>query len=507
LDHAAENSNLELYKTLYNTFPYGIAVSENYIVAYDAETQTLNLFDKTGKFLNHIARRGLRTNEFDAINSIQIDEFHQKIYILDWRKLHNYTLHGCYINTIHLGNGDSDGFIITKNGTILVHHGAFDTNIAYTLYDTLGNTLYTHPQAVQFHSSLLNPFFNTDFCSYLFEGHAHVKGKNDTLFRVEAGSITPRFIFTTDYDHTYRMMSIAETPLHLVFETEKSSDEPIKQWCYHKRTGKLYYTLPVEKSATSLPLLVKESNTMDVLAIHPISFTEHVNGVSFRMIAIPEGSYERRNVPDPNFSVHIQYVNDTSTVQLNSYYIAETEVTQALWQVVMGEYHPSYDGFEQKPVNNVSWIRAIDFIKKLNTLTGKSFRLPSEAEWEYAAGGAELHLTKWSGTDRADELSKYAHFIEGKGNHALVKSKLPNRMGLYDMTGNVYEWCMDWYAEQPDEKMATNPKGSITGKTKVFKGQYYIAGSSERPHVTHRGYLPLHVANYMYGFRLAMSAP
>ena len=166
-----------------------------------------------------------------------------------------------------------------------------------------------------------------------------------------------------------------------------------------------------------------------------------VNGVSFTMIAVKGGSYtmgctseqgsDCRNDEKP---AHNKYVND--------FMIGETEVTQALWQAVMGSNPSHFTGDMQRPVENVSWDDCQTFIRKLNQLTGENFRLPTEAEWEYAArGGNKSKGYKYSGSNASGTVAWYDG-NSGSTTHR-VKTKQPNELGIYDMSGNVEEWCKD----------------------------------------------------------------
>jgi formylglycine-generating enzyme required for sulfatase activity len=135
-------------------------------------------------------------------------------------------------------------------------------------------------------------------------------------------------------------------------------------------------------------------------------------------------------------------MRDEAEVELGDYYICETAVTQALWIAVMGNNPSWYEG-DELPVENISWNDASEFVKRLGELTGKQFRLPTESEWEFAAkGGIYSKGYQYSGSNDLDCVAWYKD-NSLRTTHA-VKTKLPNELGLYDMNGNVYEWCDDW---------------------------------------------------------------
>ena len=148
--------------------------------------------------------------------------------------------------------------------------------------------------------------------------------------------------------------------------------------------------------------------------------------------------------------------------------MGETEVTQELWEAVMGSNPSRFIGDNQLPVERVSWDDCQKFIKELNRLTGKEFRLPTEAEWEYAArGGKYSRGYKYSGSNNADEVAWCAR-NSGVGTY-FVKTKKDNKLGLYDMSGNVWEWCNDWYGSYQSNSQ-TNPTGPSKGERRVLRG-------------------------------------
>ena len=191
-----------------------------------------------------------------------------------------------------------------------------------------------------------------------------------------------------------------------------------------------------------------------------------VNGVKFNMVKIKGGTFrmgatsEQSNYDNDEKPVH--------SVTLSDYYMGETEVTQELWEAVMGSNPSRFMGDNQRPVERVSWDDCQEFIKKLNQLTGKEFRLPTEAEWEYAArGGKYSRGYKYSGSNNSDEVAWYGT-NSGDKTHP-VATKKANELGLYDMSGNVLEWCNDWYGDYHSNSQ-TNPTGPSQGEYRVLRG-------------------------------------
>ena len=199
--------------------------------------------------------------------------------------------------------------------------------------------------------------------------------------------------------------------------------------------------------------------------------TYTVNGVSFKMVKVDGGTFTMGGTSEQGKDSYADE-KPTHSVTLSSYYIGQMEVTQALWRAVMGK-NPSYNVGDNLPVTNVSWNDCQEFIKKLNSLTGAKFRLPTEAEWEYAArGGKKSKKYKYSGSNNIDDVAWYTYNSGGK-THA-VGTKRPNELGIYDMSGNVYEWCSDWY-DSYSSMSQTNPKGANSGSYRVLRGGcFYI---------------------------------
>ena len=196
------------------------------------------------------------------------------------------------------------------------------------------------------------------------------------------------------------------------------------------------------------------------------------------------------------------------TVCVDDYYIGKYEITQGQWQSVMGN-NPSYfkDCGEKCPVEQVNWNDIQEFIKKLNAKTKKKYRLPTEAEWEYAArsGGKK---EKYAGLSSDAELGKYAWYSANAGGSAHpVGQKQPNGLGLHDMTGNVWEWCQDWHGETYySQSPRKNPSGPPSGTRRVLRGGAWIFEPVGIRSAIRYGLTPASRSD-LYGFRLSISVP
>ena len=227
-----------------------------------------------------------------------------------------------------------------------------------------------------------------------------------------------------------------------------------------------------------------------------------VNGVSFTMIKVEGGTFMMGATSEQGKDAS-KDEKPAHSVTLSDYYIGETEVTQELWEAVMGNNPSRFNGYPQRPVEWVSWNACQEFITKLNQLTGKNFRLPTEAEWEYAArGGNKSNGYKYSGSNI---LGNVARYTDNNSPTLDVKTKQANELGIYDMSGNVCEWCQDRYGKKYYQNSSqTNPTGPLSGSRRVIRGggwRSYAAGCR----VSYReGYLS--VSRYPYlGLRLSLS--
>ena len=218
--------------------------------------------------------------------------------------------------------------------------------------------------------------------------------------------------------------------------------------------------------------------------MHAQTFT--VNGVSFNMIYVEGGTFKMGSSAWDSEA----YENECPAhkVTLSSYMIGQTEVTQELWQAVMGDNPSDYHVYPTCPVEEVSWDDCQEFINKLNALTGQQFRLPTEAEWEFAArGGNKSKGYKYSGSKKIKDVGWYWQnsgdkYLPGDDSnwnpdridanhcrHHMVATKAPNELGIFDMSGNVWEWCQDFYSIYKKDPQ-TNPTGPSRGNNHVFRG-------------------------------------
>lgn len=190
-----------------------------------------------------------------------------------------------------------------------------------------------------------------------------------------------------------------------------------------------------------------------------------VNGIKYNMVWVEGGTFRMGATSEQGSEISDE--KPVHSVTLSGYYIGKTEVTQALWQAVMGS-NPSYFEGDDLPVEQVSWDDCQEFIRKLNSLTGQNFRLPTEAEWEFACrGGNNSRGYKYSGSNYIDNVAWYDG-NSGDKTHP-VATKSPNELGIYDMSGNVWEWCADWYGDYSSGRQ-TNPKGPYGGSYRVCRG-------------------------------------
>jgi formylglycine-generating enzyme required for sulfatase activity len=195
-------------------------------------------------------------------------------------------------------------------------------------------------------------------------------------------------------------------------------------------------------------------------------------------------------------SKRLQDARPIGLVSVGDFEVGKYPVTQEEWESIMGS-NPSHFRGERRPVENVSWKDCIEYIEKLNDITGNGFRLLTEAEWEYAAGGGSKDRSRWAGTDEEQDKFDYAWFPKNsdKQTHQ-VGLKKPNSLGLFDMSGNVWEWCNDWF-----EKTNKSEQEKSKKREKIVKGGSWVSDKE----VSQIYLFSPAFSNLFIGFRLARS--
>ena len=381
---------------------------------------------------------------------------------------------------------------------------------------------------------------SADEWEYLFE-----KRKNALQLRSK-GSIDGHrghILLPDDWVLPEGVQFVAE-PDNLTMELDINTYTPA-EWSIMEEAGAVFLPAAGRRDGTTVGYLVEYSGVWSststtntnafhtyynydsqIIEHHWTSATSRINGRSVRLVhdtIVPE------TIPDPCLVVK---VNDTLSINMMcveggtfmmgamegdtqananekpahevtltyNYYIAQTEVTQALWKAVMGN-NPSTMIGDDLPVNNVLWKEADAFVKRLSQMTGYTFHLPTEAEWEFAArGGKKSKGYLYAGSDDVDEVAWYANNSGGK-THA-VGTKKPNELGIYDMSGNALEWCSDWLAPYSAEAQV-NPIGPATGAYHVYCGGcWYLPANVCR--CTHRRQTTSGYGEAAVGFRVAL---
>ena len=255
-----------------------------------------------------------------------------------------------------------------------------------------------------------------------------------------------------------------------------------------------------QQSTVSQPIVAQQPVAQTPITNGDIISIPVKDGISIEMVRVEAGTFTMGATPEMENPLYEEKPAHQVTLT-NDYYIGKYEVTQALWKAVMGNNPSNFKG-DNLPVEQVSWDDCQEFLSKLNSITGKTFRLPTEAEWEYAArGGNKSRGYQYSGSNN---LSDVAWNINNSGSktHA-VGSKQANELGIYDMTGNVWEWCQDWYGKYSSSSK-TNPTGANRGSKRVARGGSWIFNLLAC-RSSYRGYgSPDNRLNYV-GLRLVLS--
>ena len=252
----------------------------------------------------------------------------------------------------------------------------------------------------------------------------------------------------------------------------------------------------------AFPLFARKHKPVVPDSLQRLEF--EVNGVGFTMQRVEGGSFIMGATLDQT-DRDIYTNKPAHLVFLSPYYIATAEVTVQLWRAVMPEREVlSPNGYPTVPVSYVSWPDCQEFVRRLDSITGLPFRLPTEAEWEFAArGGAKSKAFRFAGGNEADSIG-WTYPCSGNWKHT-VGGKRPNELGLYDMTGNVSEWCQDIYGHYTLSTQP-NPCGADTGSFRIVRGGSYADCVANSHLSLRRWFLPETTTEYI-GFRMALTLP
>lgn len=238
------------------------------------------------------------------------------------------------------------------------------------------------------------------------------------------------------------------------------------------------------------------------------TYIETICGLDMQFVRVDGGTFAMGCTEDCEDDA-----GPTHSVAVDTFYMGIYEVTQSQWEAIMGttleqQERKANVGYacgmgDDFPMYYVTWHEAVRFAKRLSRLTGKTYRLPTEAEWEYAArGGCHQEKMKYAGSCDIGEVAWFCeNTIDGANP---VGQKRPNALGIYDMSGNIYEWCADWYSNNYyNRSPKNNPKGPVVGSRKVLRGGCYYYGDAMCG-VAYRGNDHPSCSNTVIGFRLVM---
>lgn len=256
---------------------------------------------------------------------------------------------------------------------------------------------------------------------------------------------------------TVKLKASAPSNLQITLMKESVGAGIVNQQQSENQQSSNTYVASSSNNSSGSPSVASGSNAISI----PVK-----DGISIEMVKVEAGTFmmgatsEMKDPYDWEKPVH-------QVTLTNDYYMGKYEVTQALWQAVMGN-NPSHFKGENLPVETVNWNECQEFISKLNSMTGRKFRLPTEAEWEYAArGGKKSRGYQYSGSNSISDVAWYDG-NSGSKTHP-VGTKQANELGIYDMSGNVYEWCSDRYGFYSSSSQ-TNPTGAYFMSRRVGRG-------------------------------------
>ena len=289
-------------------------------------------------------------------------------------------------------------------------------------------------------------------------------------------------VFCDGYDSEEGTVKLkASTPSNLQITLSKDATAIQQSTVSQPTVAQQHVVQPTVTSSDNISIPVKYGISIDMVRVEAGTFT---------MGATPE---MKKPDKDEKPAHQVTLTND--------YYIGKYEVTQEVWKAVMGNNPSKFKG-DNLPVEQVSWNDCQEFLSKLNSITGKKFRIPTEAEWEFAArGGNKSRGYQYSGSNN---LSDVAWYVENSGSKTHpVGSKQANELGIYDMSGNVCEWCQDRFGSYSSSSL-TNPTGATSGYNRVCRGGGWALAAGYCRSSYRLYFLPVSCSDYL-GLRLVLS--
>jgi len=324
--------------------------------------------------------------------------------------------------------------------------------------------------------------------------------RNYTFFQTLDGSDLS--VLIQKADDCYKASIIADA-----FYTEKDYEKALDRYkiVLEKNPKDLHAKKLVDSCIVKLnpPTIDKTDSQPKPVSSKFANFTEITNNLNIEMVAVQGGTFTMGCTPEQGDECN-KDERPAHQVTVSDYYIGKYEVTQAQWQAVMRKNRSKHKGYNL-PVEHVTWEEVQAFIRKLNTLTGKKYRLLTEAEWEFAArGGNKSRQYKYSGSNIIDSVAWYN---KNSRKSQVVGTKAPNELGIYDMSGNVWEWCSDRYGGYNSHEQ-TNPTGtsSLLVGCVLRGGSRYNYAQLARVSLRNKGAPNTRGRRQPIGFRLACSS-
>lgn len=358
--------------------------------------------------------------------------------------------------------GDMGGGMQTAGAIVPELEGNYSAELKQLVEQCLAKDTWDRPTAAQLRD-ICDGYLRTGTwdLSSLHKGSMQEPKKS----KVSAGRPTERKVRTVTPDDP--VMNVQGEPAKVQRTKPKTNK---KRWIIL-----MSVILCISTIGITTTVIVKKARTKKELEKYKaetkaLAQTYTINGVSFTMKYVEGGTFQMGATSEQGDDANYDE-EPVHSVTVSDFCIGETEVTRSLWMAVMEKRPPDdpghyWDKNSNHPANYVSWEDCQKFIQKLNYLTGKTFRLPTEAEWEYAArGGSKSKGYKYAGSNTIDDVNSG---YDGWG-FCIAKTGLPNELGLYDMSGNVSEWCQDWF-DSYSESAQTDPSGPSSGNYRVRRG-------------------------------------